>query len=1174
MPSNADRDMPAAAPPRRCNICGASEFSLMARGLAGLNVVRCDTCGLGVVERNPEPPETACNDADCSSGKVSEVSGYGDRNCIADHDLAWAAELVQLIKPGGSILDIGCMDGRLLAKLPDQFERFGTEVNPEMARRAEKIGIRILADDLLDPTGFDGFRGRFDAIICIGVFTHLPDLRRGMQVALDLLKPDGILLFEVPYVSAEHDNRIWFENSSERVYYPSRSCLMRLVEDLDAEFVGQELYIQDFASTYIGIAYRDRSLATRLRRLLAALTSTDDRPLSTEERRVRQSLMLFHAAQGTPALIGGLGMLPKRAVIRPLLQRIEQLWSNDLHRLTQAMQSHTSMQRRSVGFDVMLAIQQEAKAGLQLEVDELHRQLERLRCDEREAAMRAEAMNARCEEMLQTQVTLRAEYEAVIGSSAWKATFPFRRIGARCPGAARLIRRLMKLAWWSVRLQLRSHLRSAVEARRIVRPPAPDLLPQSDAGTTESLAPATTVTETEQRPPMPALQFCQRTGIPPDLNEDDELDPWPEDRPLVSVVITSFNYGHYLATAVDSVLAQTFADLEVIVIEGGSTDPESRHLALSLQRSRTRVIAQSEPTFAGANRNTGISLARGKYICCLDPDDLLLPTYIEKAVFLLESSDFDVVSSSLRFIGDETGTHTLAPTPTLADMLDGNYIMTCAVFRRCLWRRAGGFRDTDRTTTGPFHEDWLFWTRLAALGAKLHNIARDHLFLYRRHGANLSDRVCMPYEQQKDLVRQSIADLIPLGRELQSLRPNWARQVSASALLRPSLLPQRRPVLLLALPFAVLGGAEKLLSAVLAHCRSQGWELLIVTSLDPGTQQGDSTSWFEPTTKAIYHLPRFLDPARWPDFVRYLIASRRADVLWVVGSSFMYELLPRLRIEFPDLRVADLLFNTVGHTANNRRYSRLIDLTFVENREVLRFLLDAGERPDRIALIASGIDVAAYAPGPRDPNVAKQVDVASDELIIGFSGRWSEEKAPLAFIQIARNSLDMPVRFVMTGTGPMRNEIEAMLSADPLPPGRFLLAGEVEDVIPYLRSYDLLLLPSFIDGRPVVVIESLALGVPVVASRVGALPELITDGVNGFICPPGDVSAFTAAIEKVVSDRTLLARMKAGARAYATEHLNAAPMLAAYEASLRALADSQEHPSGRPCDCSPPTADF
>jgi glycosyltransferase involved in cell wall biosynthesis len=649
---------------------------------------------------------------------------------------------------------------------------------------------------------------------------------------------------------------------------------------------------------------------------------------------------------------------------------------------------------------------------------------------------------------------------------------------------------------------------------------------------------------------------------------DDEMEPWPADRPLVTVVIPSFNYGRFVGEAVDSVLAQTFADLEVIVVEGGSTDSQSRDITLALDRPRTRVIVQDEPHLAGANRNFGICHARGKYVCCLDADDMLAPSYIEKAVFLLEVCDYDVVSTAAQFFGARDDRAGILEAPSLVDMREGNHILTCAVFRRSLWRRSGGYRDTEPTVTGHVPEDWMFWLRLAALGARMRNISREYLFLYRRHGSSISMQSgLLPLAVQRVLIQHANTDLLGsdavarFGSNATPSRPPGKRLRNIVA--HAGSIDRHRPVLLLALPFMIMDGAERLLSRVIGYLSHQGWRVVIVTSLDAGTENGDTTHWFEPATAEIYHMPRFLEQNQWPDFVRYLICSRSVDVLWIVGSAFCYDLLSDLRAEFPRLSVADLLFNTVGHAANNRKHARRIDLTFVENQEVFHFLQSQGEGADRIALVPSGVDLDAYRPGPRNSAIAEALGVAANELIVGYCGRWSVEKDPLTFVEIARRSLAarLPLHFVMTGAGPLHGTIIEAVQNATMPEGGFHLLGEVEDLLPWLRSCDVLLVPSKLDGRPVVVLEALALGVPVIASRVGGLPELIEDGVSGFLCPPGCVDAFVDRLTTLASDRVQLAHMKAAARYHAEEKLGEAAMLRSYESSLRRLAqDTREAP--------------
>ena len=401
------------------------------------------------------------------------------------------------------------------------------------------------------------------------------------------------------------------------------------------------------------------------------------------------------------------------------------------------------------------------------------------------------------------------------------------------------------------------------------------------------------------------------------------------------------------------------------------------------------------------------------------------------------------------------------------------------------------------------------------------------------------------------LIRQALADQIGPDAIDRSRRAAASVHFSKSPC---NLVPiGRRPALLLAFPFLIIGGAERLLSRIVRYLVEQGWHVVITTSVDPGENHGDATAWFEAATPEIYHLPRFLKEVQWPAFVRYLVSSRNIDVLWVVGSAAIYEMLPALRAEFSQLRIVDLLFNTVGHTANNRKYASLIDLTFLENVEVLSYLRGCGETEDRMEQVQSGVDLDVCKPGARSAEVTTTIGAAPGDLIVGFSGRWSEEKNPLVFVELARRLQHLPIRFVMTGAGTLRREIEQALVFADLVAGTFYLVGEVKDVIPWLRSYDVLVLPSKLDGRPLVVMESLAVGVPVIASRVGGLPELSEDGVDGYLCDPDNIDQFVDGLRRLEGDRALLAQMKLAARHHAERALDERMMLKTYEWRLREL---------------------
>lgn len=632
-----------------------------------------------------------------------------------------------------------------------------------------------------------------------------------------------------------------------------------------------------------------------------------------------------------------------------------------------------------------------------------------------------------------------------------------------------------------------------------------------------------------------------------------EVEEHPAGQPLVSVVIPCFNYGAYVGDAVRSVKSQTFQDFEIIVVDGGSTDGTTPEVVKSLQDDKVRVFLREERHRVGSNRNYGIQRARGKYICCLDADDEIAPTYLEKIVFLLESYGYDVASASVQMFGASQHTYGVQENVDLQVLLSGNHVPTGAVFKRSFWEKVGGYRDHgDGSAATHIHEDWEFWIRLAAAGARFFNVQREYLFRYRIHGqTSLSSRPGVRSNEEQ------IAEI----RKINGLEIT-AEAIAASAAGRKKNRRARNPLmnltravsrtgpqksLVVAIPWMVVGGAERLISSIVDRLAAEGWRIAIVTTLVPDPEAGQTRDWFLKATAEIFDLPSYLSPDRWPDFMEYLVASRQADTILMAGSAFAYEQLPRIKALFPEIRVCDLLFNTIGHTKNNRRYAGFIDMNIVENSEVSDWLLKQGEPADRVATIPSGVDIHDYRPANDLRLQRALLGFGAAELVVGFTGRWSPEKNPLGFIEIAsRLAACGSIQFVMTGAGAMADEIHLALSRIPGLAGRFHLLGNVDDIKRVMSILDLLVIPSTLDGRPVAALEALALGVPVVASRVGGLPDLVVSGLNGELCAPGDTDAFVSAIVLLESDREKLSRLKAGARKFAEEHLDADIMFRKY----------------------------
>jgi len=152
----------------------------------------------------------------------------------------------------------------------------------------------------------------------------------------------------------------------------------------------------------------------------------------------------------------------------------------------------------------------------------------------------------------------------------------------------------------------------------------------------------------------------------------------------------------------------------------------------------------------------------------------------------------------------------------------------------------------------------------------------------------------------------------------------------------------------------------------------------------------------------------------------------------------------------------------------------------------------------------------------------------------------------------ARVRAQVPATLVLVGEGPELGPAQERLQALGLG-GDVEFAGERLDVVDVLSQADVFLLPSATESFGLAALEAMACEVPVVASRVGGLPEVIDDGVTGFLHPPDDIDGMAESIVRLVHDQALHTRVATAARAAALERFSPARIVPMYEAAYAAL---------------------
>lgn len=172
--------------------------------------------------------------------------------------------------------------------------------------------------------------------------------------------------------------------------------------------------------------------------------------------------------------------------------------------------------------------------------------------------------------------------------------------------------------------------------------------------------------------------------------------------PKISVVIPCFNHAEFLTEAVASVLNAKRADVELIVIDDGSSDERTRKELDSLEAGGIHVIRQ-ENQGPSAARNAAILASKGEYILPLDADDHLRHSFLDRSIAILDSQpNVGIVYGDAEWFGLRTGRWVTGPFDTNR-LLYWNFIPISAVYRRLVWEQNGGYDSAVRP------EDYDFW---------------------------------------------------------------------------------------------------------------------------------------------------------------------------------------------------------------------------------------------------------------------------------------------------------------------------------------------------------------------------------------------------------------------------------------------------------------------------------
>lgn len=218
-----------------------------------------------------------------------------------------------------------------------------------------------------------------------------------------------------------------------------------------------------------------------------------------------------------------------------------------------------------------------------------------------------------------------------------------------------------------------------------------------------------------------------------------------------------------------------------------------------------------------------------------------------------------------------------------------------------------------------------------------------------------------------------------------------------------------------------------------------------------------------------------------------------------------------------------------GHTAENlkirifeaveRQLYRKVQAVVAVSQGYADVLVRHGIAPNRLTVACNAVEMEKFASCiANKPHTRQALGFADNDFLIATAGRLSPEKAQLdlltAFAQLGKQK--RPVHLVVCGDGPMRAHLEH--GAERLGIRNIHFLGHRTDLDALMPIFDLFVLPSLTEGLPNVLLEAAACRVPLVATSVGGVPEIITHGISGLLIEPRNVDQLTSAIENCLAD--------------------------------------------------------
>jgi len=566
-----------------------------------------------------------------------------------------------------------------------------------------------------------------------------------------------------------------------------------------------------------------------------------------------------------------------------------------------------------------------------------------------------------------------------------------------------------------------------------------------------------------------------------------------QSKPYVSLVTPFYNSGRIFHETVQTVLQQSFQQWEWMIIDDGSTDPESLEILNSYRDKdpRIQVFPQGKNKGNCVARNIGIQHATTPYVVLLDTDDLLEPTALEKWWWFLESHSecgfvkgFSVGFGAYQYVWKKGFHHGRT-------FLEENLATLSSMVRKSVCEAVEGF-DEARGKEGL--NDWEFWLRCASSGY-WGGMVPEFLDWYRRRDDHTDRWPAWTKEGRKQFLLEMRVRYPRLWEggfpEIHSQGYQAPHDVNYE-LPGENRLQKAKPRILFMVSWLETDQENTFLIPMVKGLVEKGWEVSIT-----GILKGKHTALPQLSryTPDVFILPHFLEPQDYPRFLEYLVRSREIDAVLVSNCEVGKLFLPFLRTQFPQISCSEFIpgdeYWLNGESSLATRQSEsFLDHIIVSSQTVKSWMIQQGEEQTRIQVLNHVIDMDESFPDSHHQRtqIRTHLGIGPEVPLILYAAHLSTRGRPILFANTVLRLHKQGLRFVAlaVGDGPDLEWLYTFSNKHDLDvDGKMQVLGAVSAnrLHQLMTAADIFFQPSLLPGTELSIYQAMACGLAVVGAK-------------------------------------------------------------------------------------------